>query len=265
MSRRSNHPTRTEVALVLIVAMLVGGCASTGRAGNFIDRLRMPDQKVRADLEELEDRVNHLEDEAAESAAEESVLHDRIAKLEQDLSEARAAFDKPPEPVPFDPPPPPRVQVLEVSDLPDDLSLPTEPAGPAPAAADGSAATGRELYDHALQTVMDHDYESAERGFQRYLRAHPDTDLSDNALYWIGECRFARNDVSGALDAFSQLLDDFPSSNKRADTLLKLGRALEQTGDADGARIRFEEVADRYPDSHAARLAAASLARLEDG
>ena len=273
MARPRKRTPTTEAALslaVLAFAGLGGGCASTDTPGSFIDRLRTPNEGVRAELERLEERVRRLESGASASDGENARLRERIAELEATLEEVRAVAEAPPPPpAPFDPPPQPRVRVVEVSELADD----TEPEGAAGSTEAAEAAetpeavetTDGDLYDQALQAFRKHEYVEAELGFQRYLRAFPDTDLSDNALYWIGECRFARGDNRGAMAAFQQVLHDFPLGNKVPDALLKVGRSLERLGDTDGARRRFREVSRRFPDTEAARMAAESLATLDDG
>lgn len=255
----------TEPGLLLGILAFAGlsfGCASTDTSGGFIDRLRTPNEGVRADLEQLEARVQRLETEGSESSGENARLRERIAELEATLEEVRALATTPAPPAPFDPPPPPRVQVVQVSELESDTDRARVGTEADPAAA--VERTGHELYDQALEAFMRHEYVEAELGFQRYISDFPDTDLSDNALYWIGECRFARGDNRGAAAAFQQLLHEFPLGNKVPDALLKLGRSLERLGDTDGARRRFREVSTRFPDTEAARMAADSLATLDD-
>ena len=49
------------------------------------------------------------------------------------------------------------------------------------------ATTPDELYRSAYEDYMRGNYDLAADGFGEYLRRWPDTELSDNALYWIGE------------------------------------------------------------------------------
>ena len=138
-------------------------------------------------------------------------------------------------------------------------------AGRKSARRDGkSGEAGQERYDLARQKYLSHAYVEAELEFRRFLDEFPDSDLSDNALYWIGECRFARGDNRGAMAAFQTMLHEYPLGNKVPDALVKVGRTLERLGDTQGAGRRFREVSRRFPDSDAARLAAESLSRLQD-
>jgi tol-pal system protein YbgF len=244
-----------------------------------VNRLATPNEGVRADLEQLEERVQQLEGLLAESESENSMLRDRIADVEAALEDVRALATAPPPPVRFEPPTPARVQVLEVTELDDTPgtappveSNPAAEAEAKPGAGDDAGETapaiveetGQELYDRAREQYLNRDYVGAELGFQRYLDAFPDSELSDNALFWIGECRFARGDNRGAMVAFQTMLHEYPLGNKVPDALLKVGRTLERLGDREGAKRRFREVSRRFPASETARRAAESLSRLQD-
>ncbi len=280
--RRSpgRRPASVRVPVALAIAGFCLGCASTDSPREFVNRLTTPNEGVRADLEQLEERVQQLEGLVAESESENSLLRERMVELEKALEEVRAAANAPPPPVRFEPPPPARVQVLEVTELDDaprdapqveanDAAEPGSAPGASAAAKESSVPatveeTGQELYDRARENYLNRDYVEAELGFQRFLDDFPESELSDNALYWIGECRFARGDNRGAMAAFQTMLHEYPLGNKVPDALVKVGRTLERLGDTEGAKRRFREVSRRFPDSEAARLATESLSRLQD-
>jgi tol-pal system protein YbgF len=111
------------------------------------------------------------------------------------------------------------------------------------------------LYDRGYSLFHQGRYLDAEATFQRFLQAYPDTDLSDNAQYWIGECRYAREDLRGALAAFRETTQQYPTGNKVPDAMIKEGDCLRGLGDLEGARLRYEEVIRRYPGSAAASVA----------
>jgi tol-pal system protein YbgF len=150
---------------------------------------------------------------------------------------------------------------------------PVEPATPAggagATAAPGAGGVpepippaGQALYDRGYTLYHQGRHLDAESSFQRFLQAHADTDLADNAQYWIGESRFARGDYRGALAAFRETVSRYPQGNKVPDALLKAGQCLEQIGDPEGARDSYRQVVDRFPTSAAAVAAEERLARL---
>ena len=98
--------------------------------------------------------------------------------------------------------------------------------------------------------------------FLRYLTSFPDSELADNARFWLGECHYARGDFESALAAFTRTIEDYPGGNKVADALLKAGKCLEALGRREQARQTYHEVADRFPSSAAAVAARERLAAL---
>ncbi|HVR28303.1 MAG TPA: tol-pal system protein YbgF [Thermoanaerobaculia bacterium] len=230
-----------------------------------IDRLR---QKLAA----LEERLDREAEERAAAAAR--------ASAPRGLREENV-------------PAPRRVEVIEVSDLEEPLDEaiqeesqaasgpastlstgavrpePAPPAGTESAPAGGpSVATtiitpaAQALYDQGYSLYHQGRYTDAEETFHRFLAAYARTDLGDNARYWIGECRLARNELQGALDAFRETVREYPDGNKTPDALLRAGEVLERLGDADGARASYREVERRFPESAASAEASGRLERL---
>ncbi|HSK78394.1 MAG TPA: tetratricopeptide repeat protein [Thermoanaerobaculia bacterium] len=87
------------------------------------------------------------------------------------------------------------------------------------------------LYDRGYTLYHQGHFVDAEASFQRFLQANPGSELADNAQYWIGECRYARSDLRGALAAFRETVERHPKGNKVPDAMLKAGQSLEGLGD----------------------------------
>lgn len=131
-------------------------------------------------------------------------------------------------------------------------------AGPGPA---GPAAGPhpRELYSAAYADFARGNYDLAIQGFQEVIKTDHESDLADNAQYWIGACYLAKQKPAEAVEAFNTLLRDFPSSDKLPDARVKKGEALEKLGRRSQALLEYRYVVDRYPNSPAARLAREKL------
>ena len=84
---------------------------------------------------------------------------------------------------------------------------------------------------------------------------YPDTSLTANAHYWLGELHAAEGNLDDAEREFRTVLDGFPQSNKLADSLYKLGLLKARQGDPQASRELLERVRDDYPESTAAGLA----------
>lgn len=142
----------------------------------------------------------------------------------------------------------------------------TAPATPPPPAGEGEAETlspaAQVLYDRGYSLYHQGHFVDAESSFQRFLQANTGSELADNAQYWIGECRYARSDLRGALAAFRETVERYPKGNKVPDALLKAGQSLEGLGDVEGARVTYREVVRRFPGTAAAVVAEERRAKL---
>ena len=103
------------------------------------------------------------------------------------------------------------------------------------------------------------NYDLAVQEYTDYLRNYPDTDLSDNAQYWIGECQYSKQKYPEAIEAWDELLRQYPSSDKIPDARFKKGMALERLGRRSQALLEYRFVAERFPNSEAGRKAREKL------
>lgn len=147
----------------------------------------------------------------------------------------------------------------------------TPPPAQASASADSAAEPAsvvdadREHYDAAYLELLKGNYDLAIASFQEYLARFPDTDLADNAQYWIGECHFARGETADAIDSFLAVETRWPNSDKIPGALLKVAYCHQNENNTAGARRVFEELIARYPNSDEARLSREKLAALPGG
>lgn len=138
--------------------------------------------------------------------------------------------------------------------------IPGSPApGGSPPAAAPAAPAPRELYSQAYADYARGNFDLAIQEYQEYLRNYPDTDLSDNAQYWIGECHYSKQKYVDAIEAWNELFRQYPSSDKLPDARFKKGMALERLGRRSQALIEYRYVVERYPNSEAGRKAREKL------
>lgn len=133
------------------------------------------------------------------------------------------------------------------------------PGGAQPATPAGPVIAPRDLYQQAYSDFARKNYDLSIQGFQEYLRLYRDTDLADNAQYWVGECLQAQGKYEDAVTAFNALLRDFTDSDKIPDARYKKGVALEALGRKSQAVLEYRFVVERFPNSPAARLAREKL------
>jgi len=119
-----------------------------------------------------------------------------------------------------------------------------------------------ELYRSAYEDYMRGNYDLAADGFGEYMRRWPNTELTDNALYWIGECYDAQEKPQEALTTFSKVLEDYPISDKAAAAQLKKGLIYLKMGDQGQGVVNLQYVVYEHPGTREADLAREQLRSL---
>ncbi|MEP6802532.1 MAG: tol-pal system protein YbgF, partial [Acidobacteriota bacterium] len=119
-----------------------------------------------------------------------------------------------------------------------------------------------ELYDSAYGDYGKGRYALAIQGFQEYIDAYPNTDLTDNAQYWIGESHYAQKKYRDAISDFDKVLKQWPKSDKAAAAFLKKGYALLELGQKAEAVVELQYAIHEYPSAEESRLARAKLKSL---
>jgi len=104
------------------------------------------------------------------------------------------------------------------------------------------------VYDGALRLYYDERPREAIAEFNRAKEAGPESDLADNADYWIGECYYKLEELPEALQAFRRVFDH-SFTDKYDDAQLKVGMTLRLMGQRDEAIAAFRELLERYADS----------------
>ena len=117
----------------------------------------------------------------------------------------------------------------------------------------------RALYDLASNDMQDGNYALAIPEFSQLLESFPESDLADNAAYWLGECYFAQKEYPKAIDFFRKVIADFPGSEKVPAAMLKLGDAYLKTNKRRAGIQQFRDLIKTYPDSEEAKQAKGRL------
>jgi tol-pal system protein YbgF len=157
------------------------------------------------------------------------LVMERISKLSQQLAETRTKVEA------LDTPPPgsnnPAAQPRTGPPSPDDL------------------------YNAAYSDYMKGSYDLAKQGFEEYLKHYPDTELSDNAQYWIGECNYVQRRFPDAIQAFDKVVQNYPKGDKAPAAALKKAYSLLEIKNNDAGVRELRWVIQKYPGSDSAQLA----------
>jgi tol-pal system protein YbgF len=137
---------------------------------------------------------------------------------------------------------------------PSDTTLQAAPAG---------AADEKGEYDQAFNALKDGRYAESARRFQGFIGQYPNSELTPNAYYWLGESYYVTQNYPISLDTFQKLLAQFPNSQKAPDALLKVGYCQYEMKQWDQAEATLNQVVQKYPDTTVARLAQGRLRALK--
>ena len=248
--------TFRSLTVVLALSVVAGACSGARSQQvdgevlalrDEVDELKRSQAAARVQFDELKSRLVMIE-ERADSARVDRARRDSgwIPKLPTVKVEAPAeAHDV----VMAEPSPPP---------------TPSGPSSDLPPQADADKPKADQavaLYTQA-KALLDAEQVTAARGlFDKLLTAHPDHDLADNALYWIGESWYSQSQWLKAAHSFVRVAKEYPRGNKVPDAMYKLAKSYEKMGDDPGAGEVLKQLARQYPGTPSAKRALDDLQR----
>jgi tol-pal system protein YbgF len=131
-------------------------------------------------------------------------------------------------------------------------------------AAGGSAPSSTEqaVYNQSFDALKAGSYSTAITGFRDFLKNYPQSQLAENAQYWLGEAYYVNHDYDSAAEAFRTVLKKYPDSRKAPDAMLKLGFTQYEQKQYGAARSTLTAVTQKFPGTDSAKLAADRLRRI---
>jgi tol-pal system protein YbgF len=126
----------------------------------------------------------------------------------------------------------------------------------------GSGSDDKAAYQAAFALLKDGQYDRAIAAFQKFLTTYPDSQMADNAQYWLGEGYYVNKAYPDAQSAFQRVVDKYPQSRKIPDALLKIGYCQYESKQYDAAKEVLSQVVASYPDTPAGHLAQQRLAKM---
>ncbi len=133
---------------------------------------------------------------------------------------------------------------------------------PAPAAGTPSSANPMEVYQAAYRDYQRGHFDLAVAGFSDFLKQNPNSDLADNAAYWIGESFFSQKKYQDAIAQFDSVITKYPKSDKVPGALLKKGYSYIALGEKAQGIVQLQYVVHEHPSSQEASLARQRLKQL---
>jgi tol-pal system protein YbgF len=125
-----------------------------------------------------------------------------------------------------------------------------------------STAMG-DLYKDAYETLHKGDSEGSRRKFEAFLKQYPNTELSDNAQFWIGETYYLKKDYERAILEYEKAIVKYPEGDKIPAALFKQALSFLELGDKTNARNLLKRVIEKYPRSDQAEMAKKKLETIK--
>lgn len=118
------------------------------------------------------------------------------------------------------------------------------------------------LFDAAMEYCRGGQYKEAIVHFKFFLLSYPQSELADNAQFWIAECYRAQHKLEEAIAAYQRVIDDYPGSNKIPGAMLHQGFAYLNIDDKTNANLVLRELTDELPMTEEAEIARNVLKRV---
>ena len=118
-------------------------------------------------------------------------------------------------------------------------------------------------YKASYDLIRSKEYDKAAESFTQFIVDHPNSDLTGNSYYWLGQLKLVLGDPKNALEQFDTVVNKFPGHNKEPDAIYKLGVVNNQLNNKIAAKRHLIDVIERFPVSEAAKSAKKYLSSMK--
>jgi len=120
-----------------------------------------------------------------------------------------------------------------------------------------------ELYNMSLSLYKEGKYNNALKKLKKFIEKYPNSDLADNAYFWIGNCYMFMRKYEHAILAYQKVIEKYPYGDKVSSSMLKQAVAFSEIGDKVTARLLLKEIIEKYHDSDEAKTANLMLQKIK--
>jgi tol-pal system protein YbgF len=146
--------------------------------------------------------------------------------------------------------------------------LGTLPMGSGPMGS-GAASAGSAVppansgqYDQAMNLMRRAQYDEAAASFRAYADSNPtDTQLTPQAIYWVANISFIRQDYATAARTFAEVIKKYPKSQPASEAMLKLAQSFMAMGQKSEGCTTLGLIKSKYPDASAQIVSQAATLR----
>jgi tol-pal system protein YbgF len=119
-----------------------------------------------------------------------------------------------------------------------------------------------QLYAAAYNDYLLGNYDLAIQAFRDYLERFKDSEMADDALYYVGVSYFDQKKHDQALQAFDQLIQMYPKGSKLATAHFKRAMAMQALQQVTDSVKQLQYVYGTFPDSPESSLAEQELRKM---
>jgi len=204
----------------------------------------------------IEDRMNNTQGSVEQTNYRVDHLVQQLTQAQHDVEEMRAAITRLATPAPA--PAQPSVAPTPSPATPGPVPVPMHEVN---VTAD-SGETPAMTYQNAYRDYQKGNYDLAIAGFREFIQKYKDSDLADNAAYWIGESLYSQKKYRESIAQFDSVVNDYPKSEKVPSALLKKGYAYISLGEKAQGIVQLQYVVHEHPKSSEAAKAREELKKL---
>jgi len=110
-------------------------------------------------------------------------------------------------------------------------------------------------YENALNLFRASKYKDAVTAFTAFVQTYPDSDMTPNAQFWLGNAWYAQNKCKEAMEAQLTLLREWPDSTRAPDANLVIANCQRDMKNPAAEQGTLREIIARYPGSPVANEA----------
>lgn len=269
--------TRSRLLAAAVAAALLAGCASTGdvrrlesqvaelqeeiaglkrttaakeevqnvnvRIAEQTEQLLRSNATLVAKVDQMEERLQNTQGTIEQTNYRIDRMAQQLTQFQRDIETLRA-------------------RVESSSPAPAGGAPTSEVTVPGPVISSPPAEDPVDIYQSAYRDYQRGNFDLAISGFRDFIQRSPNSDLADNAAYWIGESLFSQKKYREAIAQFDSVVTQFPRSDKVPGSLLKKGFSYLNLDERAQGIVQLQYVVHEHPNSSEAALARQRLRQL---
>ena len=108
-------------------------------------------------------------------------------------------------------------------------------------------------YLEAFDLFKNKEYSKSLMAFSSFVEKYPDSFLTDNAYYWLGESYYQQSEYTLAISEYLKTIKRFQEGSKAPYAMLKIAMSYKKLGEKKDSDAYFNGLISKYPNSRAAK------------